>query len=126
MSAITTKIVEKYNLSPKMVLSELSQYMSEFLENLTNDRKRNQGRRHLRKGFKFSNKQRSRKNKIINLATSNSYQVPNGCQIPDPTLQKSEETIGDMAQQILWDKLSIRDIRAEACALANSAPKANT
>ncbi|CAG8815488.1 11337_t:CDS:2, partial [Gigaspora margarita] len=125
MSAITTKIIEKYNLSPKMVLFELSQYTSEFLENLTNDRKRNQGRRRLREGFKFSNEQRSRKNKIINLVTSNSYQVPDSCQIPDPTLQKSEETIGDMAQWILRDKLSIRDIRAEARALANSAPNAN-
>ncbi|CAG8846155.1 34480_t:CDS:1, partial [Gigaspora margarita] len=45
MSAVTTKIVEKYNLGPKMVLSKLSQYTSEFLENLTDDRKRNQGRR---------------------------------------------------------------------------------
>ncbi|CAG8793750.1 36346_t:CDS:2, partial [Gigaspora margarita] len=53
------------------------------------------------------------------------YQVPDGCQIPDPTLQKSEETIGDIAQQILRDKLSIRNIKAEARALANSAPNAN-
>ncbi|CAG8855473.1 1147_t:CDS:2, partial [Gigaspora margarita] len=53
------------------------------------------------------------------------YQVSDGCQIPDLTLQKSEETIGDMAQWILQDKLSIRDIKAEAHALANSAPNAN-
>ncbi len=42
MSAIATKIVEKYNLSSEMSLSDLSQYTSEFLENLTDDRKRNQ------------------------------------------------------------------------------------
>ena len=132
MSAIATKIVEKYNLSSEMSLSDLSQYTSEFLENLTDDRKRNQARRRLRDGFKFSSEQvsilipnqRSGKNKVmhevvcsaVNLATSNSYQVPDGCQIPDPTPQKLEETIGDMAQRILRDKLSIRDVRAEAYA----------
>ncbi|CAG8857053.1 20316_t:CDS:1, partial [Gigaspora margarita] len=116
-----------------MSVSELSQYTSEFLENLMDDRKRNQARRRLRDGFKFSNEQvgilipnqRSGKNKDINLATSNSYQVPDSCQVPDLTLQNSEETIRDLAQRILWDKLSIRDIRAEAYALALSAKNAN-
>jgi hypothetical protein len=41
MSAIVTKIVEKYNLSLKMGVSDLSKYISEFLENLTDDRKQN-------------------------------------------------------------------------------------
>ncbi|CAG8664051.1 23118_t:CDS:2 [Dentiscutata erythropus] len=36
-----------------------------------------------------------------------------------------EETIGDMAQQILRDNLSIRDVRAEAYALALSAKNTN-
>ncbi|CAJ0748337.1 12371_t:CDS:2 [Entrophospora sp. SA101] len=36
-----------------------------------------------------------------------------------------EETIGDIAQRILRDKLSVRDIRAEAYALALSAKNAN-
>ena len=57
MSAIATKIVEKYNLNPKMSVSDLSKYTSEFLENLTDDRKRNQARRRLREGFKFSSDQ---------------------------------------------------------------------
>ncbi|CAG8855084.1 14916_t:CDS:1, partial [Gigaspora margarita] len=39
MSAVTTKIVKKYNLTSKTSVSELSQYTSEFLENLTDDRK---------------------------------------------------------------------------------------
>ncbi|CAG8696897.1 7366_t:CDS:2 [Funneliformis caledonium] len=39
---ITTKIIEKYNLNSKISLFELSQYTLEFLENLTDDRKRNQ------------------------------------------------------------------------------------
>ncbi|CAG8594142.1 46108_t:CDS:10 [Gigaspora margarita] len=108
--------------------SEISEHLDyEFLENLTDDRKRNQGRRRLREGFKFSNEQvsilipnqRSGKNKIINLATSNNYQIL------DLTLQNSKETIRDLAQRILRDKLSIKDIRVEARALANSAPNAN-
>ncbi|CAG8590166.1 7950_t:CDS:2 [Dentiscutata heterogama] len=59
MSAIITKIVKKYNLNNEMSVSELSKYTSEFLENLTDNRKRNQGRRHLREGFKFSSDQGS-------------------------------------------------------------------
>ncbi|RHZ51134.1 hypothetical protein Glove_482g86 [Diversispora epigaea] len=143
MSAVATKIVEKYTLTPKMDASELSQYTSEFLKNLTDDRKRNQARRRLRDGFKFSSEQvsvlipnqRGRINKTkvmhevlcsaVNLATSDSYQVPDGYQIPDPTPQNSEETIGDLAQRILRDKLSVKDVRAEAYVLVLSAPNAN-
>ncbi|CAJ0644349.1 1432_t:CDS:1, partial [Entrophospora sp. SA101] len=57
MSAITTKIVEKYNLSSEKSVTDLSRYTSEFLKNLTDDRKRNQARRRLRDGFKFSSEQ---------------------------------------------------------------------
>ncbi|CAG8724397.1 10621_t:CDS:2, partial [Gigaspora margarita] len=53
------------------------------------------------------------------------YQVPDSSQVPDLTLQNSEETIRDLAQRILRDKLSIKDIRVKAHALANSAPNAN-
>ncbi|RIB01806.1 hypothetical protein C2G38_2150295 [Gigaspora rosea] len=110
-----------------MDMSELGQYTSEFLENLTDDRKRNQARRRLRDGFKFSSEQvsilipnqRSGKTKVINLATSNSYQIPY------PTLQNSEETIGEMAHRIMRDNLSASVVKAEARALANSAPNAN-
>ncbi|RIB26580.1 hypothetical protein C2G38_2162973 [Gigaspora rosea] len=150
MSAITTKIVEKYNFSSKMGISDLSQYTSEFLENLTDDKKRNQARRRLQDGFKFSSEQvgvlipnqRSGKNKTINLVEGN-------CRIaitkPPKSLEEEivrekakqilqnrygfsedqEETIGDMTQQILRDKLSIRDVRAEAYALALLAKNAN-
>ncbi|CAG8838654.1 19448_t:CDS:2, partial [Gigaspora margarita] len=63
--------------------------------------------------------------KDSNLAMS-SYQIPEGCQILDPTLQNSEKTIRDLAQCILRDKLSIKNIKVKARALANSAPNANT
>ncbi|RHZ54556.1 hypothetical protein Glove_426g31 [Diversispora epigaea] len=178
MSAIATKIVEKYNLTPKMSVSELSQYTSEFLKELTDDRKRNQARRRLRGGFKFSSDQRSGVNKTINLVESScritiasppkdleeeiireitkrilqnryrfsEYRVnalfstqknesktinislvtSSDIAIPNkPQKRIEEETIGDMAQRILRDKLSIRDVRAEAYALALSAKNTN-
>ncbi|CAG8646069.1 9514_t:CDS:2, partial [Paraglomus occultum] len=156
MSAIVTKIVEKYNLNPKMSVSDLSKYTSEFLENLTDDRKRNQARRRLRDGFRFSGDQRGSKAKIINI-------IEGSCKIaiasPPKDLEEGiireitkrmlqnrygfsedrvnalfstqenermeEETIGEMAHRLLRDKLSIRDIRAEAYALALSAKNAN-
>ena len=177
MSAIVTKIVEKYNLSPKMGVSDLSKYTSEFLENLTDDRKRNQARRRLRDGFKFSSEQvgvlipnqRSGKNKTINIVEGNCRIVlaspPKNLEeeiireiakqilqnrygfsedqvnalfsiqenesktinivITNKPQKRIEETIGNMAQRILRDKLSIRDVRAEAYALALSALNAN-
>ena len=45
MSAIATKIVEKYNLTPEMSTSDLNKYTFELLKGLTEDRKRNQARR---------------------------------------------------------------------------------
>ncbi|CAJ0901021.1 2574_t:CDS:1 [Entrophospora sp. SA101] len=184
MSAIVTKIVEKYKLTPEMDISELSQYTSEFLENLTDDRKRNQARRRLRDSFKFSidqvsiliPNQRGGRNKTINLVEGNSriavikppksleeeivreitkrilqnrygfsgnqvealFSIQKNVQPKSINIviskrqsllsskdQVPQETIGDMAQRILRDKLSIRDIRAEAYALALSALNAN-
>nr|CAG8679540.1 387_t:CDS:1 [Entrophospora candida] len=186
MSAIITKIVEKYNLTPKMSVTDLSKYTSEFLENITDDRKRNQARRRLRDGFKFSSEQvgvlipnqRGGKNKTINMCLCNRIVIASPPKNQEEEIireiakrilqnrygysegqvnvlfdlqsdlrhlsdQKNEsktiniaisnqlskgmeeETIGDMAQQILRDKLSIRDVRAEAYALALSAKNAN-
>ncbi|CAJ0762787.1 20865_t:CDS:2 [Entrophospora sp. SA101] len=114
MSAITTKIVEKYNLSPKMSVSDLSVLIPN---------------------------QRSGKNKTINLVEDQvnalfTTQKNKQCEsIYGKTLNivianqlskgMEEETIGDMAQWILQDKLSIRDVRAEAYTLALSAKNSN-
>jgi len=185
MSAIATKIVEKYNLSPEMSVTDLSRYTSEFLENLTDDRKRNQARRRLQEGLKFTNEQvsilipnqRGGKNKIINLVegscrivvtkppknseeeiirekakrilqnkygfsegqVDNLFSIQKNVQPKSKTTHKvpcstvnivisnraTRETIGEMAHRLLRDKLSIRDIRAEAYALALSAKNAN-
>src|SRR5947209_8482065 len=107
MSAIVTKIVEKYNLSPKMSVSDLSKYTTEFLENLTDDRKRNQARRRLRDGFKFSSEQvgvlipnqRSGKNKTINLVEGNCRIV-----IASPPKNLEEEIIREIAKRILQNR----------------------
>ena len=101
MSAIATRIVGKYNLNPGMSASNLSKYTSELLKELADDRKRNQARRRLRDGFKFSEDQvsiliptqRKSQRKDINIVTLGK------------TLIKSEETIKDIAQRILRDKL---------------------
>ncbi|KAF0517995.1 hypothetical protein F8M41_016838 [Gigaspora margarita] len=175
MSAIATKIVEKYNLS-----SEMS--------------KRNQAQRHLQEGFKFTSEQvsilipnqRGGKNKTINLVEGNcriavtklpksskeeiireitkrilqnrygfsegqvndlfsiqknvqseskiTHKVP--CSTVNIVISKRQsllsskdrvpqETIREIAHQLLQDKLSIWDIRAEAYALALLAKNAN-
>src|SRR6185369_14704449 len=102
MSAIVTKIVKKYNLSPKISVSDLSKYTSEFLENLIDDRKRNQGRRRLRDGFKFSSdqvsilisNQRSCKVKIINI-------IKGSCRIAiaSPLKDLEEEIIREITKR---------------------------
>ena len=107
MSAIVTKIVEKYNLNNEMSVSELSKYTSEFLENLTDDRKRNQGRQRLREGFKFSSdqvsilipNQRGSKAKIINV-------IEGSCKIAiaSPPKDLEEEIIREITKRILQNR----------------------
>ncbi|CAG8516754.1 14480_t:CDS:2 [Cetraspora pellucida] len=120
MLAIATKIIKKYKLTSKMNISKLGQYTSEFLENFTNDRKQNQACRHLQDSFKFSSKQRSGKTKTINLTTSNRYQ-----NLISILQELKKETIEEMAYRFLQNKLSIRNIRAKAYALALLALNAN-
>ncbi|CAG8557939.1 1719_t:CDS:2 [Cetraspora pellucida] len=117
MSAIATKIIEKYNLISKMSMSKLSQYTSEFLKNLTDDRKRNQTRRCLRDGFKFSNEQvsilipnqRSGKNKTINL-------VEGSCRIAIALPPKSleEEIVSEIAKRILQNRYGFSEDQKKA------------
>ncbi|RHZ78621.1 hypothetical protein Glove_158g17 [Diversispora epigaea] len=154
MSAIATKIVEKYKLTPNMDISELSQYTSEFLKNLTDNRKRNQAQKRLRDGFKFSDEQvsilipnqRSGKGKIINVIEGSRKIV-----IASPPKDLEEEIIREIAKRILQNRYgfnkdqvndlfsiqkndqcentyreSASDVRAEAYALALSAKNANT
>ncbi|CAG8789849.1 8342_t:CDS:2, partial [Gigaspora margarita] len=164
MSAIITKIVEKYNLSPEMSVTDLSQYISEFLENLTNDRKRIQARRLegscrivvtkppksseeeiiieitkriLQNRYGFSEGQVDdlfSVQKNVQPKSKTTHKVP--CSTVNIVISKKQsllsskdqvpqETIGEMAHWLLRDKLSIRDIRAKAYALALLAKNAN-
>ncbi|CAH1766943.1 3961_t:CDS:2, partial [Entrophospora sp. SA101] len=144
MSAIVTKIVEKYNLNPKMSVSDLSKYTSEFLENLTDDRKRNQARRRLRDGFKFSSEQnnhsftpKSLEEEIIREIAKRILQNRYGFSEDQvEALFSAQENENKTKQNVpcstvniviskRQNKLSIRDIRAEAYALALSAKNAN-
>ena len=119
MSAIATEIVEKYNLTPKMDVWNLSPYAPKFLQLLTDNRKRNQARRRLRDGFRFSSEQvnvliptqKGGRHKVVNVTTH----IP---KVP-------EETIGEIAQRFLRNNLSTNDIRAEARNLGKSASNAS-
>ncbi|RHZ81642.1 hypothetical protein Glove_117g273 [Diversispora epigaea] len=101
MLAVVTKIVEKYNLSSKTDSSELSQYTTEFLKSLTDDRKRNQARKRLQDGFKFSNEQvsvlipnqRSGKVKIINVIKGSCKMV-----VTSPPKDLEEEIIREITK----------------------------
>ncbi|CAJ0756047.1 21320_t:CDS:2 [Entrophospora sp. SA101] len=132
MSAIVTKIVEKYNLSSKTSLSELIEgncriAITKPPKNLEEEIVREKAKRTLQNRYGFSEDQVNalfsiQKNgsrhsvttsdKNVNIVISN--QLSKGME---------EETIGDMAQRILQDKLSIKDVRAEAYTL--SAKNAN-
>ena len=58
ISAITTKFIIVHKLTNKMSLKELSQYVPEILELLTDDKeKRRQARNRLLNGYKFSKEQ---------------------------------------------------------------------
>ncbi|CAG8608931.1 8756_t:CDS:2, partial [Scutellospora calospora] len=131
-----------------ITISSIIEGGMKFLENLTNNKKWNQARRRLQDSFKFSSEQvdvlipnqRSGKNKTINLVEGN-------CRIAitKPPKSLEEEIIREKAKQILQNryrfsedqvnalftilknenKLSIRDIRAEAYALELLAKNAN-
>ncbi|RHZ84704.1 hypothetical protein Glove_78g93 [Diversispora epigaea] len=164
MSAIATKIVEKYNLTPKMSVVELSQYTSEFLKELTDDRKAGKNKninivegscriaiasppkdleeeiireitkRILQNRYGFSEDQVNALFSIQENENKTKQNVPRSTvniviskrqSLLSSKDQVSQETIGEMAHRFLRDKLSIRDIRAEAYVLALSASNAN-
>ncbi|RIA93704.1 hypothetical protein C1645_818994 [Glomus cerebriforme] len=110
MSAITTKFVTDHQLTNEVSLEELSQYAPEILELLTtgvpkvDKEKRRQARDHLQKGYKFSKEQ--------------AYAL-----IPHERIGRSKsQTIKEMAQRIVWDNLSERDVKAISRTLVETAP----
>ena len=134
MSAIATKIVKKYNLTFKTSVTELSQYTLEFLKDLTDNRKRNQARRRLRGGFKFSSEQvsmlipnqRGGRNKTINMCLGTSSAIVEGnCRIAkgetqclrhitSPPKSLEEEIIREITKRILQNRYGFSKDRVNA------------
>ncbi|RGB26827.1 hypothetical protein C1646_769928 [Rhizophagus diaphanus] len=137
MSAITTKFVTDHKLTNEMSLEEFSQYAPEILELLTtgvpkvDKKKRCQARDRLQKGYKFSKEQvyalihherigRS-KNQVIPKEGGSKAGEVNICQVSfDNTC--SDEAIKEMAQRIVRDNLSERDVKAISRTLVETAP----
>ncbi|CAG8645814.1 hypothetical protein C2G38_2226403 [Gigaspora rosea] len=134
MSAITTKFVTDHKLTNEISLEELSQYAPEILELLTdNKEKRRQARNRLIKGYGFSKEQAFALIPLQRIGRCKSQApVPEGpglkaeevniCQVLDST--GSEETIKEMAQRIIRDKLSEREVKAISRILEETSPDA--
>ncbi|CAG8829967.1 41852_t:CDS:1, partial [Gigaspora margarita] len=132
MSTITTKFVTDHKLTNEMSLEELSQYAPEILELLTDDKKkRRQARNRLLNGYKFSKEQvfaliplqrvgRCKSQAPVPERSGLEAEEVYICQVSDSTC--TEETIKEMAQRIVRDKLSERDIKAISRALVEIAP----
>ncbi|CAG8843587.1 9959_t:CDS:2, partial [Gigaspora margarita] len=124
MSAITTKFITDHELTNEMSLEELSQYVPEILELLTDDKeKRRQAHNRLLNGYKFSKEQRVGRYKSQAPVPERSgleAEEVNICQVSNSTC--SEETIKEIAQRIVRDKLSERDVKAISRALVKTAP----
>ncbi|CAG8765054.1 40814_t:CDS:2 [Gigaspora margarita] len=124
MSAITTKFVIDHKLTNEMSLKELSQYVPEILELLTDDKeKRRQARNHLLNGYRFSKEQvfaliplqrvvQYKRQAPVPERSGLDAEEVNICQVSDSTC--SEETIKEIAHE--------RDIKAISRALVKTAP----
>ncbi|CAG8803473.1 7359_t:CDS:2, partial [Dentiscutata erythropus] len=112
MSAITTKFVTDHKLTNKISLEELSQYAPEILKLLTdNKEKRHQAHNRLIKGQAPVPKGPGLKAEKVNI-----------CQVLDST--GFEETIKEMAQRIIRDKLSEREVKTISKILEETSPDA--
>ncbi|CAG8830968.1 25293_t:CDS:2, partial [Gigaspora margarita] len=117
MSAITTKFITDHKLTNETSLEELSQYAPKILELLTtgvplvDKEKRRQAHDHLQKGYNQA---------PVLEGPGLEAEEMNICQVSDSTC--SEETIKEIAQHIVRDKLSERDVKAISRALVETAP----
>ncbi|CAG8822053.1 20270_t:CDS:2 [Gigaspora margarita] len=101
MSAITTKFVTDHKLTNERSLKELSQYAPEILELLTDD------------------KEKRRQALPVPERSGLEAEEVNIYQVSDSTCTK--ETIKEMAQRIVRDKLSERDVKAISRTLIETA-----
>ena len=140
MSAITIKFVTDHKLTNEMSLEELSQYAPKILELLitgvskVDKEKRRQARDRLQKEYKFSKEQafaliphervgRSKSQvtlkEVEDEAEVNICSTKSACQVSD--IIPEGETIGETAQRIMRDNLDVRDVKAIANAIAETA-----
>ncbi|CAG8752927.1 4482_t:CDS:2 [Dentiscutata erythropus] len=134
MSAITTKFVTDYKLTNEISLEELSQYAPEILKLLTdNKEKRCQARNHLIKGYGFSKEQvfaliplqrigRCKSQAPVPERPGLKAEEVNIYQVLDST--GSVEAIKEIAQHIIQDKLSEREVKAIFRILEKTSPDA--
>src|SRR4051795_9915847 len=125
MFAIVTKYVAEHKLSKDMSDEELSEHAPELLELLTDKLKRDKGRQRFQKGYNFSREQafvlipdqricRSRSRVILKEGGGEAEEV-NICQVSD--IISDGETIESIAQRIIRDNLSEKEVKAIAKAL---------
>ncbi|CAG8827992.1 3617_t:CDS:1, partial [Dentiscutata erythropus] len=126
--------VTNHKLTNEISLKELSQYVPEILELLTdNKEKRRQARNRLIKGYGFSKEQafalislqrigRCKSQAPVSERPGLKAEEVNICQVLDST--GSEETIKKIAQRIIQDKLSEREVKAISRILEEILPDA--
>ncbi|RGB26763.1 hypothetical protein C1646_770015 [Rhizophagus diaphanus] len=130
MSIITTKFVTDYQFTNEMSIKELSQYVPEMRDLLGDDReKRRQARNHLQKGYKFSEGQafalipdQRIERYISQVPILEELELEAKVNISLVSENAPEgETIREMAQRIVWDNLSERNVKAISRTLAKTA-----
>src|SRR4051812_6407931 len=130
MSAIVTKYVAEHKLNKEMSNEELSQHASALLELLTDKLKRDKGRQRFQKGFSFSKEQtfilvpdqricRSRSRVTPKEGGDEAGEV-NICQVSD--IISDGKTIESIAQRIVRDNLSEKEVKVIAKALTVTPP----
>ena len=137
MSAIITKYVADHKLNKDMSNEELSQHTPALLELLTDKLKRLKGRQRLQGGYSFSKEQvfllipDQRIERCVSQVTSREggslsrtglEAEINICQVSD--IIPEGETIREMAQRIIQDNLSKRDVKAISRALVETSTNA--
>src|SRR3954447_13001908 len=130
MSAIVTKYVAEHKLNKEMSNEELSQHAPALLELLTDKLKRDKGRQRFQKGYNFSREQAFVLVPDQRICRSRSQVTPkeggdeagevNICQVSD--IISDGETIESIAQRIVRDNLSEKEVKAIAKALTVTPP----
>ncbi len=130
MPAIVTKYVADHKLSKDMSDEELSQHVPALLELLTDKLKRDKGRQRFQKGYNFSREQafvlvpdqricRSR-SRVLPKEEGDEVGEVNICQVSD--IIPDGETIESIAQRIVRDNLSEKEVKVIAKALTVTPP----